>query len=106
MNGANGQKQQPEMFASEHDQGPQRVTAKSLIRLLESQGKRCALSGVELTPDTVSADHIKPLDAGGTDDLRNVQLVHSVVNSMKGTMSQADFMHWCRTIASHCIGEE
>jgi uncharacterized protein (TIGR02996 family) len=39
------------------------------------------------------------LAEGGADDMGNVQLVHAIVNSMKGMMSQADFVRWCRLVS-------
>jgi hypothetical protein len=76
-----------------------KVSGKKLLALLELQGRCCALSGIELTPQTVSLDHIVPLAEGGADDMGNVQLVHAIINSMKGLMSQADFVKWCRLVS-------
>lgn len=35
--------------------------------------------------------------------MSNVQLVHATINSMKGTMSQAEFIKHCKAVASHCM---
>jgi 5-methylcytosine-specific restriction endonuclease McrA len=76
-----------------------KVSGKKLLALLELQGRCCALSGIELTPQTVSLDHIVPLAEGGADDMGNVQLVHAIINSMKGLMSQTDFVKWCKLVS-------
>ena len=31
----------------------------------------------------------------------NVQWVHKIVNDMKGTLKDADFIAWCGAVASH-----
>lgn len=82
-----------------------KVSSKKLLRRLELQGYKCALTGVVLTPQNVELDHIKALDDGGADDMTNVQLVHATVNKMKRTMSQEDFVHWCKQVATHCIDQ-
>ena len=89
----------------ENEQGgekpKEKVTGKRLLRLLEKQKHRCALTGAELTPKTVSLDHIVSLSEGGTDCMANVQLVHQAINTMKGTMGQAEFVHWCKAVAAY-----
>lgn len=76
-----------------------KVTARSLYQLLIRQDKRCAISGVELTTETVSIDHIVPLSKGGEHVMQNVHLVHRVINRMKGTMGHEELLDWCRKIA-------
>lgn len=74
---------------------------RQLLERLESNSYRCELSGVELTPDSFAIDHVVPVSSGGTNDADNLQIVHGVVNRMKGTMSQAEFIDWCIRIAEH-----
>lgn len=76
-----------------------KVTAKNLYRLLLKQEQRCAISGAELTTDNVSLDHIVPLSQGGEHTMSNVQLVHKIVNRMKGTMRHDEMLDWCRKIS-------
>lgn len=76
-----------------------KVTGKNLRELVEWQGYRCALSGVDLTPDIAEADHIKPLSKGGQHIFSNVQIVHQDVNRMKGTLGQDEFIRWCKAVA-------
>lgn len=75
-----------------------KVTAKNLYQLLLRQDKRCAISGVELTTDNVSIDHIVPLSKGGGHVMQNVHLVHRVINRMKGTMGHEEMLDLCRKI--------
>lgn len=53
-----------------------------------------------MSPDCASLDHIKPLSKGGTHTLDNVQIVHPVVNALKGEMLQQEFIGWIKLIAS------
>jgi 5-methylcytosine-specific restriction endonuclease McrA len=76
-----------------------KVTTKNLLLLAEQQQYRCALTGVELTTETVSLDHIKPVHKDGADDMSNVQLVHSTINAMKGTLAQDEFVEWCKLVS-------
>lgn len=75
------------------------VTAKKIIRLLEWQHYKCALSGVELTTQNCQADHIVPVAEGGRDVMENVQLVVAEVNKAKGTMGQSEFIQMCERVA-------
>ena len=74
---------------------------KNILKLVERQGKTCALTGLSLTPDTASLDHRHPVSNGGSDSVANLQVLHDVVNQMKGTLSQAEFISWCQTVADY-----
>lgn len=76
----------------------EKVTPKNLLRLLEQQSYRCAISGMELTPIESSLDHIMPLAKGGKHIISNVQIVVPEINRMKGTMSSDDFVAVCRLV--------
>ena len=69
------------------------------MKLIEKQKYRCALSGVELTPETAVLDHIVPITEGGGDDIDNLQWVHEEVNRMKGTMDNDQFIKTVKRIA-------
>ena len=75
------------------------IKASQLHKLLEEQEYTCALSGVELTPENVSCDHVIALEKGGRHDISNLQLVHRTVNRMKTTMLQDEFVSWCRLVS-------
>jgi len=78
---------------------------KSKVKLIYSKLKKnqfkCALSGIELTPDNFCIDHIQPLADGGTNHIENLQCVHPLINKMKGTMSNQQFIELCKAVARH-----
>lgn len=78
-----------------------KVTAKKLRQLIDFQNYRCALTGDELAPETASVDHKIPISKGGTNVMENVQVLHSEVNRMKGSMSTLEFILLCRKIIKH-----
>lgn len=98
--------QQRPMAVQDEQQGEQHEEASSgggatgtqLMQLLVAQEYRCALSGIELTVDTVTVDHIVAVSDGGGDEIENIQLVHTIVNSMKGTLSNYEFKKWCARV--------
>jgi len=77
------------------------VTIEGMRAILVRQDYRCALSGVVLSPDCASLDHIQPLSRGGKHILSNIQIIHPVVNALKGQMMQEDFIEWVNLIASN-----
>lgn len=77
------------------------VTASSVLRLIEQQKHRCALTGWTLTPETATLDHKQPLSREGLHDIRNVWIVHKDVNAAKGTMLTEEFMEMCRAVVAH-----
>lgn len=80
--------------------GGSQVTQAMLLRMAEQQGYRCAYTGDELTPQTVSVDHIKPVSNGGRHTAANLQLVRHDVNRAKGSMSHEDFVAMCVAVAN------
>jgi 5-methylcytosine-specific restriction endonuclease McrA len=72
-----------------------------LRSLIEKQQFCCALTGVSLTPDDAQLDHIIAITNGGTNSIDNLQVVHKVINKMKNTMTNREFVTWCRIVASH-----
>jgi 5-methylcytosine-specific restriction endonuclease McrA len=78
---------------------PDSVTAARLLELIESQGYRCALSGVSLTPETAVLDHKTPRSEGGAHVMSNVWFVHRDVNRAKGTMTVEAFKLMCTRVA-------
>lgn len=83
-----------------------RPTAKRIRRLIEMQGFRCAMTGGELTPEDANLDHIVPIAAGGKHVMGNVQVVHKVINQMKSTLAQDEFIEWCRLVVAHADNTE
>ena len=82
---------------------PSTVTAKMIFGLLEKQQDRCALTGCELTPETASLDHIRPLSRGGSHELNNLWVIGHHVNSAKGSLTVDEFVALCREVASHFL---
>ena len=80
--------------------GGEQVTQAMLLRMAEQQAYRCAYTGDELTPQTVSVDHIKPVSDGGRHTVANLQLVRHDVNRAKGSMSHEDFVAMCVAVAN------
>jgi len=74
------------------------VSQARLRSLLESQGYKCALTGVELTPATAACDHIVPVSRGGQNRIENVQIVTADVNRAKGSMTNDEFVAMCAMV--------
>ena len=99
-NGSDGPQIAPQISQSASGHGLKgKVKGSKLFLLLEIQKKKCALTGIDLTPATVSLDHIIPIASGGPDDMSNVQLVHVKINEMKGVMANDEFVQWCMLVA-------
>lgn len=84
-----------------------KLTRDMLLRKLEEQDYRCALTGVSLTCDlskgvrcrtNASVDRIV---AGGPYTYDNIQLVCRAVNFWRSDLPVAEFVEWCRLVVSH-----
>ena len=78
-----------------------KANAEQLMQLLKRQSFRCALSGVELSPETARLDHITPVSQGGSDEISNLQWLHVDANTAKGTMAQDQFILMCRRVSGY-----
>lgn len=76
------------------------VRQSDLMRLVEAQQYRCALSGIELTPETAALDHITPITNGGEHSIANLQWLNCEVNRMKGMLSVEVFIDICRRVSA------
>ena len=83
------------------DPGECRLSVSEVIRLLEQQHFRCALSGRKLTPKNAALDHILPVSRGGHHCASNSQALHKDVNRAKGTLTNEEFAMLCQQVASH-----
>lgn len=72
------------------------VDAKALQGLMSIQGFKCSISGVSLDWKNCSLDR-KDSSKGYT--LENIQWVHRVINYMKNTLDQQEFIDWCKKVA-------
>lgn len=77
------------------------VTAAKLLKLIEEQNYRCALSGRKLEPDTATLDHKVPRSAGGGHSMDNVWFLHRDVNRAKGTQTVEEFRLMCRQVCQY-----
>lgn len=75
--------------------GKPTVTAKMIMKLIEKQQFRCAVSGRTLTPESASLDHILPLSRNGVHDITNLWVVDHRVNAAKGTLTLDEFVNLC-----------
>ena len=77
------------------------ITKNQVAELFISQGKKCAISGVDLVLKanteeiTASLDRI---DSREDYKLGNVQWVHKDINRMKNDLSEAKFFDWIKKI--------
>lgn len=81
-----------------------KVSTAAIMRLIESQGYKCALSGVDLTPKDATLDHKIPLAREGAHTMENAQVLHADVNRAKGMMTNEEFIAMCSRIAAHSSG--
>jgi 5-methylcytosine-specific restriction endonuclease McrA len=84
---------------SEGSGGTEQLGPYTLLKMLEGQGHRCALSGMPLTPNTMALDHRVPRSTGGEEKLSNYQFVREEINAMKGSMREDEFIRWCVQVA-------
>ena len=84
--------------AREHTKHTLDFDAKSVWQLMNDQNYKCALSGVDLDWESASLDR-KNSEFGYA--LTNVQWVHKVVNLMKHSLDESEFLIWCEKIVNH-----
>jgi len=90
--------------AAPRPRGP--ITTANVLKLVEWQGYRCALTGRPLTPETASLDHIVSGRCGGEHCMENVQVLHKEVNRAKATMTNEEFMQLCREVVEHMMRQQ
>jgi len=85
------------------------LSPSTLIKILEKQNGKCALSGVELTcvlqkgiisKTNASIDRIDPK---GEYTLENIQLVCAVINKFRIDTPLEEFKEWCRKVAEYAV---
>jgi hypothetical protein len=68
-----------------HDpDAPRWFSARLRQQIIDRDGYRCALCNLDVEPDDVHIDHIKPRSRGGSDHPDNLQVTHSACNLRKG----------------------
>ena len=90
------------LLMGKHVEDSEKVaTRHELRKLVDRQGYKCSLSGAELSPSVAELDHVVSVADGGWHGVDNLQVLHKVVNRMKGTMGNDEFIQWCRLVADH-----
>jgi hypothetical protein len=80
------------------------LSPREVYALGESQGWKCALSGVPMTankkksPTNISIDRI---EAGGPYTIDNIRLVCCALNSWRGDTPTAEFVRFCTLVSEH-----
>lgn len=72
-----------------------------LWKIAHSQRLICALTGVKLTRDNISIDHIVPRSKGGKNVPSNVRLTTRDVNWFRRTMTDEELLEMCRRVVEH-----
>lgn len=80
------------------------ASALQLMFLAKRQRLRCALSGVKLSRETISLDHIIPLSKGGSSIIENLRFIHFRLNALKGEDTDENILELCRAFVSHQDG--
>lgn len=76
-------------------------TISQLWQLAKRQKCKCALSGIKLTNNNISIDHIHPLSKQGGNNIENLQLVEKRLNYMKYTMTKEELIDLCNLIIEY-----
>ncbi len=92
--------------ASKKKSTGEQITPKQLWILAKKQKLRCAISGIKLTNNNLSVDHVIPFFSGGKNVIENIQLVDKHINAMKNSHSQSDFLNLIKTIYQHNFKEK
>lgn len=77
------------------------VSPRKLMEKFKAQQYRCFFTGIQLEREDASIDHVQPISKGGKHEESNLELVHAVINRMKGSMTANEFIAWCVKVAVH-----
>ena len=85
------------------------VSIEDCWKIYENQNKKCAISGVPIAFAVNSKDLKQGSNTASLDRIDskkgyikgNVQWVHVKINYMKQSMSEKDFIKWCKIIATN-----
>lgn len=82
------------------------VTKEQILEKWESQGRKCALSGLDIGWAPIGRVHSISLDRIDNDlgyTVDNIQLLHKDINMMKHAFLQVYFVNLCRMIGQYAI---
>jgi 5-methylcytosine-specific restriction endonuclease McrA len=72
-----------------------------LWKIAKKQKCKCAITGLKLTPETVSVDHIISVSNGGKHTVDNLRLVHKDINHMKNHYDDKYFLEMCKLVSQN-----
>lgn len=87
------------------------LTAETILRILDKQNYKCALSGVDLTCNLEKGTRcftnasIDRIIAGGPYTKDNIQLVCRALNSWRSNVPIEEFVSWCKKVVLYHEGE-
>ncbi len=81
------------------------IGVAEVMAIVQSQNRRCALSGRTLTPQIASLDHKRPVARGGEHRIENLQVLDKSVNRAKGVLTNDEFIALCAEVTRHCGAE-
>jgi len=76
----------------------EKLTTWDLWKIAKKQRMICALTGVKLTGENISVDHIVAKSKGGSNKPENIRLVHKDANLAKRALSDSEFLDLCRKV--------
>jgi len=85
------------------------ITLEQVYDMYLKQGKKCALSGVEIYFSVLETEHLNKLTTASVDridsskgySLNNIQVVHKDINIMKNSLSDKNFIDYCRKVVAY-----
>lgn len=81
------------------------ITMKDIWDIFIKQNKKCMLSGIELSFVGLSAS-VDRIDSNKGYTINNIQIVHKVINLMKGILSNNLFVSLCKIIGNNGSNNE
>ena len=78
-----------------------KVNAFDIWKIAKKQKLICPITGLKLTAENMSADHIIPVSKGGTNLPSNLRLVHKIINHMKNHYSDKQFFDMCSLVVNN-----
>lgn len=77
------------------------LTAFDLWKQAKKQKLLCALTGIKLTKETMSVDHIIPMSKGGSNEPQNIRLVDKDVNLARRALTDEQFFALCQNVVNY-----
>lgn len=80
------------------------ITIEQIWLLFLKQNRKCAISGVDIKFSTNRKEQnasLDRIDSSKGYNINNVQWVHKQINYMKQSLSDEDFINWCRIVTNY-----